>query len=69
MDDDADDRKRRAAAIRRRIAKMKEGGAPQPPSESETPNEFVHRRMRELERTQPEDDPPADSSATPEEQD
>lgn len=42
-------RKRRAEALRRRIEALKTG-APAALSRPETPSEFVHRRMSELDR-------------------
>jgi hypothetical protein len=62
MDDDAADEssEARAARLRRRIDQIKAG--PRPPAEAEepeSPRNFVHRRMREL------DEPDRGKSAEP----
>lgn len=52
--DDEAARKARAAQLHGEIDKLKKGKKPAAPAEAtpkrETPAEFVHRRMRELER-------------------
>jgi hypothetical protein len=43
-------RQGRAASLRRQIDQLKKrGGQPPPPKRPETPAEFIHRRMAELE--------------------
>jgi hypothetical protein len=61
MGDDAADEssEARAARLRRRIDRMKGGPRPAPEAE-ESPRDFVHRRMRELDETD------QDESAEPE---
>lgn len=43
-------RRKRAEALRRKIEGLKTGAGPVGASRPETPAEFVHRRMRELDR-------------------